>query len=93
MSFINRNWLSLFHQGLDETLTVLALGLPDRLEQTLRATNPIDNIFGGVRDRTRRVKQWKGGRMILRWCAAAVLEAETAFRRIRALRFRTKFHW
>lgn len=70
-------------EGLEETLTVLELGLPDRLEQTLRTTNPIDNIFGGVRDRTRRVKKWKGGRMILRWCAVAVLEAEANFRRIR----------
>jgi putative transposase len=26
-------------EGLDETLTLLALGLPDRLEQTLRTTN------------------------------------------------------
>jgi putative transposase len=70
-------------EGLEETLTVLELGLPDRLEQTLRTTNPIDNIFGGVRDRTRRVKKWKGGRMILRWCAVAVLDAEANFRRIR----------
>jgi putative transposase len=70
-------------EGLDETLTVLELGLPDRLEQTLRTTNPIDNIFGGVRDRTRRVKKWKGGRMILRWCAVALLDAEANFRRIR----------
>jgi putative transposase len=70
-------------EGLDETLTVIGLGLPDRLQQTLRTTNPIDNLFGGVRDRTNRVKRWKGGRMMLRWCAAAVIEAEKNFRRIR----------
>lgn len=70
-------------EGLDETLTVLDLGLPERLEQTLRTTNPIDNMFGSVRDRTRRVKKWKGGRMILRWCAVALLDAEANFRRIR----------
>ena len=70
-------------EGVEETLTVPELGLPDRLEQTLRTTNPIDNTFGGVRDRTRRVKKWKGGRMILRWCAVAVLDAEANVRRIR----------
>jgi len=70
-------------EGLDETLTVIELSLPGRLQQTLRTTNPIDNLFGGVRDRTNRVKRWKGGRMILRWCALAVLEAEKNFRRIR----------
>jgi putative transposase len=62
---------------------VIGLGLPDRLQQTLRTTNPIDNLFGGVRDRTNRVKRWKGGRMMLRWCAAAVIEAEKNFPRIR----------
>jgi len=70
-------------EGLEETLTVLELALPDRLQKTLRTTNPIDNLFGGVRDRTHRVKRWKGGRMILRWCAMAVLEAEKNFRRVR----------
>jgi transposase-like protein len=70
-------------EGLDETLTVIELGLPERLQLSLRSTNAIDNLIGGVRDRSHRVKRWSGGRMILRWCAACVLDAERRFRRIK----------
>ena len=31
---------------------------------------------------TRRVSNWKNGRMVLRWAAAAYLETEKNFRRI-----------
>ena len=70
-------------EGLAETLTVIELGLSGRLRLTLRTTNPIDNLFGSVRKTSKRVKRWRGGRMMLRWCAASVLDAATRFRRIR----------
>ena len=73
-------------EGLDETLTVIELNLPERLQLSLRTTNPIDNLIGSVRKVSRRVKRWRGGRMMLRWCGAAVLDAEQRFRRIRAYR-------
>ena len=70
-------------EGLAETLTVIELGLTGRLRLTLRTTNPIDNLFGSVRKVSNRVKRWRGGRMMLRWCAASVLDASTRFRRIK----------
>ena len=70
-------------EGLAETLTVMRLGLPPLLRRTLASTNIIENLNSSVRTTTGRVKRWKGGRMILRWSAAAVLEAESKFRRIR----------
>ncbi len=73
-------------EGLDQTLTVIELELPERLQLSLRTTNPIDNLVGSVRRVSRRVKRWRGGRMILRWCGAAVLDAEQRFRRIRGYR-------
>ena len=30
-------------------------------------TNPIDNLIGSVRKVSRRVKRWRGGRIMLRW--------------------------
>jgi putative transposase len=74
------------HEGLAETLTVIQLGLTGWLRLTLRTTNPIDNLFGSVRKVSHRVKRWKGGRMMLRWCAASVLDASTRFRRIKGHR-------
>jgi putative transposase len=70
-------------EGLEETLTVLSFGLSRRLELTLRTTNPIDNLFGSVRKVTKRVKRWKGGAMMLRWCGISVLDAASRFRRIK----------
>ena len=68
-------------EGLDETLTV-RLGLPESLERVLSSTNLIENLFARVREMARRVRHWQGGTMILRWCAAGVLEAEHSFRKV-----------
>jgi len=73
-------------EGLDETLTVMGLGLSATLERCFATTNPIENLNGGVRHITRRVKRWRGGTMILRWVAAAVGEAEKGFRRLKGYR-------
>jgi len=70
-------------EGLEDTLAVNALGLPPELEKSLVVTNAIENIFSSVRKISRRVKRWTGGKMVLRWSAAGLLEAEKKFRRIR----------
>lgn len=81
---------SSLREGLDETLTIKAMKLSKALERTLSTTNAIENLNGGVRNVTRRVKQWKGGKMIERWVAAAVLEREASFRRIRGYKGMTQ---
>jgi putative transposase len=68
-------------EGLEETLTVMRLGLPENLERVLSSTNLIENLFSRVREIGRRVKRWQSS-MVLRWTAAGVLEAERHFRRI-----------
>ena len=70
-------------EGLDELLTVKSLGLDEKLERMLSTTNVIENMIGNVRDVSARVKRWRSGRMVLRWCAAGMLEAERHFRRIK----------
>ena len=73
-------------EGLDETLTVMRLDLPESLARVLSSTNLIENLFSRVREVSRRVKRWQGGTMILRWTAAGVLEAERRFRKIAGYR-------
>lgn len=73
-------------EGLEETLTVKRLGLSGALERTFSTTNLAENLIGNVRQTSRRVKRWRGGQMILRWCAAGVLEAETHFHRVKGHR-------
>ncbi len=70
-------------EGLEETLTVITLGLSERLRQSLATTNPIESLISRTRHVKRNVKRWRGGQMVLRWTAAAILEAVKGFRRLR----------
>jgi putative transposase len=69
-------------EGLEETFTVNAMGLPADLRRCLATTNLIESPQAGVRQRTRRVTCWKDGAMALRWAATAFLATEQHFRRI-----------
>ena len=69
-------------EGLEETLTVMRLGLPEHLERVLSSTNLIENLFSRVREIGHRVKRWQSGTMVLRWTATGVLEAERGFRKL-----------
>lgn len=73
-------------EGLDETVTLLALGVKGALYRTLCSTNPIENLQGAIKRIARRVKRWRGGSMALRWAATALMDAEKRFRRIRGYR-------
>lgn len=70
-------------EGLVETLTVTKLRLPGAFARTFATTNPIENLNSTARWTTRNVKRWKGGTMILRWCCAAMEEAQARFRRVK----------
>lgn len=70
-------------EGLDETLTVVSLGVRGALLRTLCSTNAIENLNGLLRVRLRNVKRWRGGSMILRWMVAGLEDAKTGFRRVR----------
>jgi putative transposase len=70
-------------EGMDETLTVHRLNLPDELRRSLSTTNVIESCFDYVRKVTRNVKRWRDGAMVLRWVGCGLLQAETRFRRIR----------
>lgn len=70
-------------EGLDETLTVMKLGITGWLARTLSTTNPIEHVNSRIRDVTDRVDRWQGGSMILRWVSASLVEAARGFRRLR----------
>lgn len=69
-------------EGLEETLTVLRLGVPPTLARTLRSTNAIESMISICRDHAKNVKRWRDGQMALRWCAAGMVEATGQFRRV-----------
>jgi transposase-like protein len=69
-------------EGMSETLTVLRLSVPPTLARTLRSTNSVESMISIARDHSRNVKNWQGGQMALRWCAAGIAEAGKQFRRV-----------
>ena len=73
-------------EGLDETLTVIGLGLSERLQRSLTTTNAAESLISRTRHVKRNVKRWRGGKMMLRWVAAGVLEAVKGFRRLKGHR-------
>jgi putative transposase len=70
-------------EGLDETLTVLGLGITGALYRTLRSTNPIENLQSLFKRVTRRVTHWRNGTMARRWAVTGLMDAAARFRRIR----------
>ena len=73
-------------EGLEETLTVLKLGLPPGLRRFFATTNCIENLIGTVRRLTRHITRWRDGAMIRRWVGLALGRAGTRFRRIKGHR-------
>ena len=73
-------------EGLEETLTLQALGIDAALYRTLRTTNPIENLNGLIADYTHNVKRWRDGQMVLRWVASALSDARDRFRALRGFR-------
>jgi len=77
-------------EGLDETLTVLRLGLSGALCRTFATTNPIENMNGTIRRVHRNVKRWRGEPMIRRWVALGIAEASQRFRSVRGYKSMTQ---
>jgi transposase-like protein len=69
-------------EGMEETLTVIGLGIRGKLRRTLESTNPCESMIDTVRTTQRNVKHWSSGEMGLRWTAAGMLEAERQFRKV-----------
>lgn len=73
-------------EGLDETLTLHRLGVPESLRRSLRTTNSIESCFSSTRKYCRNVKHWREGSMTLRWAGTMMIEAERRFRRLKGFR-------
>ena len=69
-------------EGLEETLTVHKLRIPEQLRRTLCCTNVIESAFSIVETVCRNVKRWQAGDHIERWVGSGLLVAERQFRRV-----------
>src|SRR6202162_2643592 len=69
-------------EGMEETLTVHKLRVPDQLRRTLCCTNVIESAFSIVETVCRNVKRWQPGDQIERWVGSGLLVAERQFRKV-----------
>jgi transposase-like protein len=84
-SELERTWpdaAASLREGMDDTLTLMRLGITGQLAKTLCSTNPCESMIEIVRYTQRNVKRWQQGDMRKRWTAAGMLVAEQQFRRI-----------
>ena len=69
-------------EGMEETLTVHKLRVPEQLRRTLCCTNVIESAFSIVETVCRNVKRWRDGDQIERWVGSGLLVAERQFRKV-----------
>jgi putative transposase len=69
-------------EGLEDTLTVLKLGLPPMLRRFFATTHCIENLIGTLRHVTRNITRWRDGDMRRRWLGLGLLRAAERSRRI-----------
>jgi putative transposase len=79
---INPSAARSLEEGLEETLTVHRLGVPEQLGRTLASTNVIESAFSIVETVCRNVKRWRQGDQIERWVGSGLLVAERQFRKV-----------
>ena len=80
---INPSAARSLQEGLEETLTLHHLGVPEVLRKSLQSTNIAESAIAVVRQTHRNVKRWRNGKQVERWIGAGLLEAEQNFRRIK----------
>lgn len=78
-------------EGLEETLTLIRLGVPRELMVHLASTNIIESALSTSRKVARNVKRWRSGDMRRRWCAAGLLVAQSKFRRVKGHNYMKQF--
>jgi transposase-like protein len=80
---INPSAARSLEEGMEETLTVHKLRVPELLRKSLASTNIIESAFSVAEELCRRVKRWREGDHRERWAGSALLLAETKFRRLK----------
>ena len=83
---INSSDARSLEEGLDETLTLHRLRVPEDLRKSLHTTNLIESVMACLERHTRRVTHWRTSDQKQRWVAATLLKVEVQFRRVRGMK-------
>jgi transposase-like protein len=83
---VNHSAAESLAEGLDETLTVLALGVGALLRASLSTTNCLESVNATLEALTGKVDYWKVSDQKQRWVASALLDVEPRLRRVKGHR-------
>jgi len=82
---INPSAAASLREGLEETLTILRLGMTN-LRRSFRGTNCIESVMSQVGQYTDKVDRWRNGRHIQEWAASGLLRIEPRLRKVMGYR-------
>lgn len=87
LELINQSALASLDEGLEETLTLHKLGLFDKLGESFKTTNCIENVNRLLGAHTDRVDRWQNSDQRQRWVATAMLLIEPRLRIVKGHKF------
>ena len=86
LRLLNESAVKSLDEGFEETLTLHRLGVFGALGVSLKTTNCLESILALVGRRTAKVTRWRTSDQKQRWLAAALLDSEPRFRRVKGFR-------
>jgi transposase-like protein len=87
LQFINASAVKSLDEGLEETLTLHRLGMFDKLGESFKTTNCIENVNKQVCKYTDRVSRWQNSDQRQRWVGMALIEIEPRLNKVRGYKF------
>ena len=87
LRLINQSAVASLEEGFEETLTLHRLGMFEKLGESFKTTNCIENVNKQLAKHTDRVDRWQNSNQRQRWVATAMLEIEPRLKKVRGYRF------
>lgn len=87
LQLINQSAVASLEEGLEETLTLHKLGLFEKLGESFKTTNCIENVNRQLGAHTDRVDRWQNSDQRQRWVATAMLLIEPRLRSVKGHKF------
>jgi transposase-like protein len=89
LKLINESAVTSLEEGFEETLTLHRLGLFEKLGQSFKTTNCVENVNKQLASKTDRVDRWQNSNQRQRWVATALLVIEPGLRKVRGYKYLT----
>lgn len=87
LQLLNESAVASLDEGLEETLTLHKLGIFDKIGESFKTTNCVENVNKQLDKYTQRVSRWQNSSQRQRWVATALVEIEPNFRKVRGHKY------